>query len=245
MSGFHIHVSFKDITSYVVLMNKNFRKYFVEYMAKWGESYPINNNHFWERLENKNKFCKDDYREDQIFLKQKKPNDPGRYTQIHYAYGLHKTVEFRLLPTFVSVETALAGFKAIIGCVESYLELNPPKPFNFRREEIVEENAHPDEQIDLNVGGTIGKKKINKVEPFNIFIAKGLVPPCKYDMDSFYKNDKTPPPAMKSLGGKNKKSTLFKPIPSNFTDYSGTVISIDESPEKAKVPYDNSTWNQV
>ena len=172
MCGLHFHFSFKDISHYTALMHKSFHKFFLDSMQKFGESYPIQNNHFWNRLEDKNKFCKNRFApNEQIFLKKKISNDPGRYTQLHYAYGLHKTIESRLLPTFVTVECAIAGLQAHIACFEGFLDANPPKPFDFNQEIML------DEVIDEKELEHIKVKKFAppKVKPFNIFMAKGLI----------------------------------------------------------------------
>lgn len=174
MAGLHFHFSFKDLSMYCAFMNKKFHKHFIESMKKFGESYPIQNNYFWERLEDGNKFCRDRFApEDQIFLKKKVPNDPGRYTQLHFAYGLHKTIESRILPTFITVECAVAGFLAHVECFESFLEQNPPKPFEFKKEDVLLEEIEED---SLDVSKIFeNPKKTTRTAPFNLFMVKGIV----------------------------------------------------------------------
>jgi len=190
MTGTHWHFSFHKIEDYSALMSKKFHKYFIDYMTKWGEAYPVNNLEFWERLENNNKFCKNEFRpEQQIFVTKKINNDPGRYTQIHFAYGLYKTVEFRLLPTFVSLDTATSGFMALVDCVESYLEKNPPLPFDLSKELYCEENAHDETTVDLD-NPAMKHPKFCKIEPFNLFMTKGVVGKSKYGLKELRKSAK-------------------------------------------------------
>ena len=218
MCGLHFHFSFNDISHYVALMNKKFHAHFINSMIKFGEGYPINNPHFWDRLENKNKFCKNEFRpEEQIFLKKKIPNDHGRYTQLHYAFGLHKTIESRLLPTFVTVECAIAGLLAHVDCFESYLNENPPKPFDLNQELTIEEESHSDETIDLN-GSIPPLRRLARVKPFNIFIAKGMVPETKYGIKEFLKLDK-------------KSANVFskRPVSKNQKNASGRDIALGKA----------------
>jgi len=56
-AGFHIHVSFKDLSHYCQLMSKNFYPYFIKSMEKWGKDYSCTNENFWIRLSGKNHFC--------------------------------------------------------------------------------------------------------------------------------------------------------------------------------------------
>jgi hypothetical protein len=203
MCGTHWHFSFNSISEYVALMSPNFRKYFVEFMKNWGEKYPINNNYFWERLENKNKFCRDEFKPyDQIFLKKKIPNDPGRYSQLHYAYSLYRTIESRLMPTFVSMDTAISAFMAHIDCINSYLDANPPKPFNFSK------------GLELDTDEECEKKEIviNKKSKFNLFMFKGIVKSRDYSLDAIDKEA--------------AKEDLIKPF------YKGAVIKPVAFPNK-------------
>ena len=176
MTGLHFHFSFKDIACYCALMSKKFQKHFISMMTAFGKSYPIQNNYFWDRLEDRNRFCRNHFApEDQIFLKKKIPNHEGRYTQLHYAYGLHKTIESRILPTFVTVECGMAGFLAHIHCFESYLNANPPEPFDSETQYVVQDEEPAEEIADFSKVFTeeTGAKLIKKSKPFNLFMHTG------------------------------------------------------------------------
>ena len=215
MCGTHWHFSFNSISEYVALMSPNFRKYFVEFMRNWGEKYPINNNYFWERLENKNKFCRDEFKPyEQIFLKKKVPNDAGRYSQLHYAYSLYRTIESRLMPTFVSMDTAIAAFLAHIDCINSYLDANPPKPFNFSKELALDMDEIESEKKEI---------VINKRHKFNLFMNKGLVPHRAYGLKEIEKGNgkvtKNPLADLKTLKIAKNKLYNYAAIPQNKEDY--------------------------
>ena len=206
MAGTHWHFSFNSISEYVALMSPNFRKYFVEFMRSWGEKYPINNNYFWERLENKNKFCRDEFKPyEQIFLKKKIPNDNGRYSQLHYAYSLYRTIESRLMPTFVSMDTAVSAFLAHVECINSYLDLNPPKPFNFSKGlELDSEELEEKKEIS-----------ISRIPKFNLFMHKGLVPSRAFGLKEIEKNNgKIPknPFTFKPAKAINKEKYMAFPV---------------------------------
>lgn len=188
--GFHIHWSLKDIGYYAALMEKKFFDYYVDCMTEWGNKYPVQNRNFWDRLQDKNKFCRKKLdAQAQIFAKKK--NDVDRYTQLHYGYGIHKTIESRLFPTFVSVDTAVSGLEALVDCIESYLEKNPPKKYGCELSENLEENEHPNdgkELIEEIAPAPLPKKVSNK--PFNLFMAKGAVPKEKFGVEYLDKMEK-------------------------------------------------------
>jgi hypothetical protein len=194
MSGFHLHFSFQKIEFYVALMQTKFKNYFYDCMKKFGESYPVQQPRFWNRLENKNKFCRDEHMPyDQIFTTKKRPNDETRYTALNYAFGRFKTIESRILPSFVHADTAVAAFKAHLDCIESYLDANPPQPFNLNKELILdEESIYEDKQLELINSQT------NQIEhpPFNLFMVKGLVPAAKYGLKEIEKMNGKPAPAV-------------------------------------------------
>jgi len=168
--GFHIHFSLKDISYYVALMSPEFLNYFCDKMSEFGKSYPIQNEQFWDRLAGNNKFCRKAY-EGEFQIRAKKKNDCNRYTILHYAYGIHKTIESRLLPTFVSAETALAAFNATISIVEEYLSKKEIKPFNFKIEDNVSNEDHTFEKRDEEtITAEIPKQK--PMTKFNFFEAK-------------------------------------------------------------------------
>ena len=167
--GFHIHVSFKNIAYYSALMERKFFDYFIQKMTEFGEKWDgtnrILNPLFWERLEDKNQFCRKIFAPDkQVKLKAKGTSD--RYTQINYCYSFHKTVECRLFPTFIDPNLAVAALKALVNCYESYLSQNETvlnKEISFTLDEECDE-------IKKHL-----KKSSDKITHFNYFFYKGLI----------------------------------------------------------------------
>lgn len=184
MTGTHWHFSFTSVEAYISLMSPKFHKYFLKFMKDWGEGYPIQNQEFWNRLEDRNKFCRNKFTpEEQIFLKKKIPNDPGRYSQIHFSYGLYKTLEIRLMPTFVTLDTAISGFLACVDCIEGYLAENPPVPIDFNKEFNFDDIEEITKIYDT-------KKFRPEIKPFNLFMVKGMVATKKYGLPELEKQDK-------------------------------------------------------
>ncbi len=245
MCSMHLHLSFKDLDTYVALMNPAFKDYFLAHMKHFGETYPINNEHFWSRLEDKNKFCKNRIDHNQIFETKKVHNDNGRYTVLNFCFGRFKTIESRLLPTFISVDTAVAALEATVEAFESYLEKNPPAPIDLTKQFLLDEMP-PDSEIDLTEDFSDGKPKKLKTKPFNLFMAKGAVPEAKYGLKEFYKQEKKNNRKSKTVdmpiyasGGYLKSSEMFaiksrqmkewKPVKAPANIFTNDMI-IEESP---------------
>lgn len=162
-SAFHIHVSLKDINLYSALMPREFYDFFLIEMEKWGKNYPCTNQMFWDRLEDKNKYARRQFRpERQITQKTKEHNDENRYTHLNYCYGVFQTVECRLFPTFMDYRTAISATKALIDCIDAYLDKNPTGNI-AKAETIIDDIA--DIPIDYD-------RKAKKIRNFNYFILK-------------------------------------------------------------------------
>lgn len=152
--GFHVHFSLKSILFYTQLMDEKFYKnYFLKDIKKWGKDYPCTNKSFWNRLENGNHFCTNNFYPDlQTKLTTKVEL---RYTHLNYCYLMHKTIECRLFPMFVEFETGQSAIEALLNCVENYLLENP-------YQEI-------EEKIELEDENTIELPEKFKVRPFNLY----------------------------------------------------------------------------
>lgn len=124
----HVHVSFKNITFYSQTMTEKFFNEFLSSIEKWGIEYPCANVHFWNRLFDKNKYCRRRFNpEPQLHItKDTKHNNQERRTILNYSYGCHKTLECRLFPAFINIKTAFSAIEHFVNFVENYLEANPP-----------------------------------------------------------------------------------------------------------------------
>lgn len=122
-AGIHVHVSTHLPMHYARLMDPKFFAYFTAAMQDWGKKMNIIPKHpFWDRLAGKNQYCKKDFIPDeQVTAKSKGSN---RYTQLNYCYGLHSTVECRLLPTFKMPNIAVSAIMKVVDTFELYLREN-------------------------------------------------------------------------------------------------------------------------
>lgn len=119
--GFHIHVSFKNVNSYLVLMDQKFYKYFLECMQEFGDKNKIPKaDPFWPRLRGENRFCKKAFNPDQQINETKKYHD-FRYQHLNFCHSLHGTMENRLFPMFKEVDLSIAAVHTYLTCLEEYL----------------------------------------------------------------------------------------------------------------------------
>lgn len=121
--GMHVHFSLKHNSDYARLMDKKFHEFFVAWMTKFGERYPIKNRHYWERLKGNNRFCRKEHKPYRQMFRREKGDH--RYTQLNYCHSMHGTIECRLFPVFKEREIAVSAFKSLITCVETYLYTTP------------------------------------------------------------------------------------------------------------------------
>lgn len=118
--GFHIHVSLREDGYYSGLMNRSFQKFILKRFTRWGKKHQIPESHsFWERLEGKNSYCKAAFIPDKQVGELNKGEN--RYTQFNFCFGLHGTLEFRMLPQFESAKLATSATKSFVRWVEAYL----------------------------------------------------------------------------------------------------------------------------
>jgi hypothetical protein len=140
--GFHIHISLKNDLLYSRLMDKNFHEYMLKRFEKWGKTIEkkwtvASLEQFWLRHRGLNKFCSKDFRP--FAQAQVKHKADGRYTQLNYCYGLHGTIELRLLPMFKEQELAISAVKCYVKLVEQYLSRKPSQ----RSRRLVKKTLYP------------------------------------------------------------------------------------------------------
>jgi hypothetical protein len=124
--GTHVHLSFKRILDYARLADRETaRKFIIRRLRNWGSNNEwgcIRSDHpFWERLSGENIYCK------ALWIPQVQipcTNKPeSRRTQLNFCWGVHGTVELRVLPGFKVPEVTLAAIKASIQAFEDYLSI--------------------------------------------------------------------------------------------------------------------------
>ena len=123
--GTHVHLSIKTNHAYSMLTEKSFYDKYMSKMAKWARTHEIKEDTgFWKRYRGDNTYCKKQHTPElQIFEDSRNPN---RYAHINYCYGLHKTLEFRMLPVFNCTDLMTDSIIETLRIVETYLATAPP-----------------------------------------------------------------------------------------------------------------------
>jgi hypothetical protein len=138
--GFHIHVSFTRLFYYQVLMSKKFFDYFLKEAGVWGKKACPGYDNFWRRLNGRVHYCAPSYQPDA----QAAARDKGdaRYSALNYCFGLHKTIESRLMPMFNTPDEAWEAVKFTVNTMRRYLAQN----VRIERKKAVEEEILADDQ---------------------------------------------------------------------------------------------------
>jgi hypothetical protein len=140
LCGLHVHVSFGEENARGVMFcsHPGFYPFFLKEMEKWGQRENLpKDSQFWPRLQGKNTYCKKAFipsvqvRRTGKEFGNSHPQRPvkqggDRYCQLNFCWGLHGTIEARLLPTFPSAKTAVSGVKKVIGIFDEWLK-SPPE----------------------------------------------------------------------------------------------------------------------
>jgi hypothetical protein len=122
--GFHIHVSTKSLKDYTLLSGKSFLFGLRDRMNELGHAIALNPKHiFWERMEGFNTFCTLDFNPAlQMGLKNKNGISKVRYGYLNFSWGIHRTMEFRGLPTFRDAQVALRFATSYLDYINYYLD---------------------------------------------------------------------------------------------------------------------------
>lgn len=120
--GMHVHMSFRDPLSATLLTSQKFFSFFENALVTFGALMAFPASHpYWERIEGRNQYCRKntiDPVERQWFAH----ND--RYRQVNFtSWGEHRTVEFRVLPLFHSLNQSLEAIKFLFKSVDRFLRL--------------------------------------------------------------------------------------------------------------------------
>lgn len=122
--GMHVHMSFRKAFLYQRLMDERYPATIIDAVEKWAkrESLP-DDNPIWDRLQGNNSYCKHEfYPDSQAACKNKNHHREGsRYTSINYCYGLHETIECRLLPMMPDAEMGIKAVQEVINITNAYL----------------------------------------------------------------------------------------------------------------------------
>ena len=147
--GFHVHVSLKNFDAYCACMSKDFYDGFVTKITEWGREHCNDNRLFWERLCNQNEYCCDVFIPDvQAAITKKTIVDRRRYCMFNYCWGMHKTIECRLFPTFLELERAIGSTNTLMQHFEDYLSEHFPKRKPLLLSDDLEDGS---DKLDQNV----------------------------------------------------------------------------------------------
>jgi hypothetical protein len=126
--GLHIHMSFSHKLHYQRLMTPDYTEHLLRELRKFAINFPKDHT-IWKRLNNKDHdHCAHIYRgEGQVGMKRKdyhsRGTDHSRYTAVNYCYGLHKTLECRLLPMFTTPDEAISAINFVIDTTNRFLSV--------------------------------------------------------------------------------------------------------------------------
>lgn len=132
--GLHLHMSFKSPLVYQRLMDPTYQKTVLEFVRRWAETkrargttegtFP-DTHPIYERLKGTSQYCQDKFWADQQAAQRSKSyqhnRDGNRYTVVNYCYGLHQTVEIRLLPMFATAEIGEEAIRLLIDITNAWL----------------------------------------------------------------------------------------------------------------------------
>ena len=144
--GLHVHVSLKNPIDYARILDRRFYNYFTDEMTDWGKVAKIKNKNFFSRLEGNNHFCKKVWQPEKQMAQTTK--DSVRYAHWNFCWGIRKTAECRMLPTFRDPNVAIAAVLRVVKSVEDYLS-HSPVAVAFSDVVVDSDNTMPRELIDL------------------------------------------------------------------------------------------------
>lgn len=122
--GGHRHFSFKsNMRAQSILLNREFNDLWLPtWLEHWGRTANINKDSaFYQRLAGDVHWCKRNY--DAIGqLMSGRSKEEYRYRRVNYCYGLHETMEIRVLPEFQKFSLMRASTIALAHIVDEFVE---------------------------------------------------------------------------------------------------------------------------
>jgi len=125
--GFHVHLSFNDISYYSCLMEESFNNYYKETLREFSEKEKLNRT-FKSRFEGRNDYCRDAFLpNEQAFRSGKYTSNRAtnpRYAALNFCWSLHGTMECRVFSANMGVNKAVLGYLWFVKMVDNYLAMN-------------------------------------------------------------------------------------------------------------------------
>lgn len=131
--GLHVHMSFKEIGHYTIILENasKYQEILIGSLKEWGKKNNITNRSFWDRLNNKNYFCKHSVDPDNILI-EKYDADDERHKAVNFcAFKKHGTLEIRVLSAFYRSEWAIKAIETIIDVTNKFLKRKLKKTNQF------------------------------------------------------------------------------------------------------------------
>lgn len=132
--GLHVHMSFANAKHYGLLTKIDYQDTLLHYLTQWAKheeattpgTFP-EDHHIWPRLAGLNDFCLAKFWPEKQIPKSRKVygrEEVGhRYTAVNFCFGVHRTVEIRVLPMFNDVERAKRAVRATLDITNASLVL--------------------------------------------------------------------------------------------------------------------------
>ena len=141
--GLHVHMSFQSPFHYARLMIPEFPLTMVEYISRWAAQERLSKDHpIWPRLAGASEFCQpvfDPIRQKEQTRKAYDRGAPGhRYTMINYCFGIHGTIECRLLPMMKTAEQGIRAVYRVIEITNASLSVQRQREKKLRGEVVME-----------------------------------------------------------------------------------------------------------
>lgn len=117
--GMHVHMSFTDEADYSRLMYPDFWDYFQESWAKWAPENLHPKSKFWDRFAGNNRYCLKEFIPERQWTQTGRSD--ARYRHLNFCWGIHRTLECRLLPMFKHKSTAVKAINHLFELVNTFL----------------------------------------------------------------------------------------------------------------------------
>jgi len=122
--GGHRHFSFiSNVRAQSILLNRKFNdRWLPHFLTMWGKEANVNaGSAFWKRLDGDVHWCKQPWNGiRQIMAGSTK--DDCRYNRVNYCFGLHGTMEIRVLPEFQKFDLMRSSTIALAHIVDEFVE---------------------------------------------------------------------------------------------------------------------------
>ena len=135
--GMHVHIGGLNRLEYGILMTPEFTEYLQDELTEWGKQVGLKEGtEFFKRLKGLNTYCRDSYQAEAQKMDMDK--NSSRYCIVNYCWGLHQTVEIRVLPSFQMHKFRYKAIAKVIDIVHTFIDNNnKPKIHSLEIKEVI------------------------------------------------------------------------------------------------------------